>query len=591
MAKMNPPTEIPGTQAGEAQVYHQLETMPDNWVVFHNCWEHYKNKEHYVNYEADFIVLIPELGIVVIEVKDWPHVRIKDGVWQSKGRNEDKEWTSMSRKTSPLNQAFICSKKLTQSLINRGILEKESRSHPEIRSLAILTNCVPDNILTHPATEDSLISRKHHLPLSTLYLCGREELENNLQERLESLFVNKRKKSGIMSENLVREIEAYLAPSLFFRLDFSNFTETMENAAQDLFNILPRLEESSGGIRVDGCAGSGKTEMALREVRRLAGRADVGKKILLLCYNNNLVYRLKRTLRGCKNMKSITISGFHDYCIYNIIIPAGKNELIHYDEQTPYLDEKGWNWIEREAINLPRHDYIFVDEAQDFKHGWWNIIRSMLSSEGKLYIFADTQQDLYGRSHGLPNFPTRIRLTRNLRNSWKIADFSSSVLPGKGNISALPLLGAPVKVSKAADSPEDRAREVERIIRTLKNNKRFHIYNSDIVVLSPWRVSNKRCSLRFCNGLDYAHGTENAEESAARLERCRRRDSRCILADTIKGFKGLESPFVILTDICATDEFRGFRSMDFYAACTRARFGLYIVPTLSGAKMIDSMNV
>ncbi len=588
MSKMNPPFILPGTQSGERQVYHRMEELPEQWIVFHNCWEHYREKEKYVNYEADFIVLIPQLGIVVIEVKDWPHVRIKNGVWQSKGKNENGEWISLSRKQSPLNQAFINSKKLTQSLINRGILENDSRRQPEIRSLAILTNCVPENLLNTPITEDERISKKHHLPLSTLYLCGREELENNLQARIERLFINKRKKSGIMTEELTREIEDYLAPNMFFRLDFSNYTETMENTAQNLFHLLPRLEESTGGIRVDGCAGSGKTEMALREVRRLAAQTEGSKSILLLCYNNNLVYRLKRALKGCKNAKCITVSGFHDYCINSIIIPSAQEQLIRYDGNTPYLDEAGWSWVEQNPTSQPRHDYIFVDEAQDFKPNWWNIIRSRLTEKGKLYIFADENQDLYGRCNGLPDLPTRIRLTQNLRCAWKIAHFSSELLPDL-QMDALPMSGAPLKIGRASDSPEERARQISEIIQKLKTNRFYNIHNSDIVVLSPWRAENERCSLRYCNELDFAHGTENAAETAERHERCRRRDSTRILADTIKGYKGLEAAFVILTDICATDEHRGFRTNDFYVACTRARFGLFIIPTVSGKQMIKKL--
>ena len=142
--------------------------------------------------------------------------------------------------------------------------------------------------------------------------------------------------------------------------------------------------------------------------------------------------------------------------------------------------------------------------------------------------------------------------------------------------------GAPLRWRAASDSPQERAAEVRRAIEELKNHPEYHIRNSDIVVLSPWRASNKRCSFPFCPELDYADGTENAQETAERHERCRRHDSRRILADTIKGFKGLEAPFVILTDIPAPDEYRGFTAADFYVACTRARFGLFIIPTLSG---------
>lgn len=584
MARMYPYHLTYKPQNGELQVYQQLQQMPDDWVAILNHREHSKRDNHYVNYEADFIVLIPGLGIVVIEVKDWPLVRLHNGEWQGKEKEEDKEWTGLGHKKSPLNQAFLCSRKVIQGLVHRGILPEDSRQQPEIRALAVLTNAVPPDLCENTSEEDKSISHKTHVPLESLYLCGREALEHHLQERIESLFVYRRRKGSLMTEELVREMEEYFAPNLLFRMDFSNYTETMANAAPDLFRLLPRLEESRGGIRVEGCAGSGKTEMALREVRRLAAQLpqESNRSILLLCYNNALAYRLRRGIRGCRGASHITIAGFHDYCIDRIIRPAGRDELIRYDEQTPYLDDEGWEWVASGRASLPRHDYIFVDEAQDFKPIWWDIIRSILATDGKLYIFADTRQDIYHRCHGLPDLPTRIRLTQNLRNAWRIATFSHGILPTLLSMSPSLYSGAPLRLRAASDSPEERANEVRRAIEELKNHPEHHIRNSDIVVLSPWRASNQRCSFPFCPELDYADATENAQETAARHERCRRHDSPRILADTIKGFKGLEAPFVILTDIPAPDEYRGFTAADFYVACTRARFGLFIIPTLSG---------
>lgn len=584
MARMYPSHLTKEPQHGELQVYQQLQQMPDDWVAILNHREHSKRNNNYANYEADFIVLIPGLGIVVIEVKDWPFVRLHHGEWQGKAKEEDEVWTGLGYKQSPLNQAFLCSRKVIQGLVHRGILPEDSRQQPEIRSLAILTNAVPPDLCENTSEEDKSISHKTHVPLESLYLCGREALENHLKERIESLFVYRRRKGRLMTEALVRELEEYFAPNLLFRMDFSNYTETMANAAPDLFRLLPSLEESRGGIRVEGCAGSGKTEMALREVRRLAALLppESDKSILLLCYNNALAYRLRRGIRGCRGAAHIIIAGFHDYCIEHIIRPAGRDDLILYDEQTPYLDDAGWEWVASGKAALPRHDYIFVDEAQDFKPIWWDIIRSILPPGGKLYLFADTRQDIYHRCHELPDLPTRVRLTRNLRNAWRIATFSHGILPTLLSMSPSLYSGAPLRLRAASDSPEERANEVRRAIEELKNHPEHHIRNSDIVVLSPWRASNQRCSFPFCPELDYADATENAQETAARHERCRRHDSPRILADTIKGFKGLEAPFVILTDIPAPDEYRGFTAADFYVACTRARFGLFIIPTLSG---------
>ena len=70
-----------------------------------------------------------------------------------------------------------------------------------------------------------------------------------------------------------------------------------------------------------------------------------------------------------------------------------------------------------------------------------------------------------------------------------------------------------------------------------------------------------------------------------------------MLGTTIKSFKGLESDYIILTDVDEPkDEDRNpLRSNDFYVACTRAKLGLYIIPkTLQGyeyAKKFASISV
>ena len=61
-----------------------------------------------------------------------------------------------------------------------------------------------------------------------------------------------------------------------------------------------------------------------------------------------------------------------------------------------------------------------------------------------------------------------------------------------------------------------------------------------------------------------------------------------IFASTIKSFKGQESAYVILTDIIGLGESKGFDLKELYTACTRARYGLYIVPTTSGSALVNS---
>lgn len=102
---------------------------------------------------------------------------------------------------------------------------------------------------------------------------------------------------------------------------------------------------------------------------------------------------------------------------------------------------------------LPPYDYIFVDEAQDFKPEWWEVVRQCLAPQGRLYVFADANQNIYNHADALPELPTRVRLRRNLRNPQEIARFSAAMLPEHERMQPLPFCGSPVQVAEGSDDP------------------------------------------------------------------------------------------------------------------------------------------
>ena len=89
MARLYSRIPVQKMQRGERMVYDAMASLPADWVVFHSCKEDYMDGSYYVHYEADFVVLVPERGIVVIEVKDWPQIQVVNGRWQSRQREQD----------------------------------------------------------------------------------------------------------------------------------------------------------------------------------------------------------------------------------------------------------------------------------------------------------------------------------------------------------------------------------------------------------------------------------------------------------------------------------------------------------------------
>lgn len=587
MAQMYPRQVYERAQSGEKLVYEALRTLPQDWVVFHNRDIEYQIGAKHIHYEADFVVLVPHHGVLVIEVKDWTFVRITDGEWEFKGHRPGEPWHKFSKK-SPLNQANEAARKLFKTLRYCGILPKEDADCPKLRSLAVLTNAVPPN-LADSSTADADISKSTCLALDSLYICGKAALQDGLQKRIMQLFRGDQLGRGQhMTEEMQRRITQYLAPSTVLHLDLGSYLQEMERASANLFSWLPALSASTGDIRVDGCAGSGKTIMACREAARLAAELprDGEHRILMLCYNLHLADFLREQEEVARQTDIITISNFHLFCTEHLLRATGNGDVLPAEERGNTLTEDVMARIDTVLPTLPRYDYIFVDEAQDFHAEWWKIIRALCKDTGRIFLFVDEYQDIYRRKENLPIPAVRLRLTTNLRNTAEIADFTAAMVPEPAHISAMNLHGAPVQTAPPSDDPQVRARYVRDFIEQLRMNAAIDIPNNEIVILSPWKSSRAGCSISLIGGIDAAPENETPTEKHARYLRWRQTDSPTILGETIKAFKGLEASYVIVTDIPEETDNRIFTLADLYTACSRAKYGLYLVPTVKGAELV-----
>lgn len=574
MAQLHSRVPVQNMQRGERLVYEAMAQLPQDWVIFHSCKEDYLEDDRYIHYEADFVVLIPERGIAVIEVKDWPQVHIVNGVWESR-RHDSDAWKSHTH--NPLEQANIALQKIMRSLTRCGCLPKAPNRWPEHRHMAILTQAVP------------VAENSGNIPFDSLYLCGTDSLKE-LQQRIESLFILGQAER--MSARRVQKVADMLAPSVHFELSLSNYLQEMDMAAANLLELLPTLYESSGGIRVEGCAGCGKTVIACAEAARLAALAphDGKPHVLMLCFNHAMADELLLHPLLAEQGESILVSTFHDFCIRHILNPRGFGHMVNYTGQGDRLPDEAIRKIKELLPELPHYDAIFVDEAQDFRSSWWQIIQGLLVAGGKFYIFADKNQNLYDRYNQMPELPTRVHLNHNLRNARQIAGFSRAMLPQEEqNGDILPMTGAGVTITPAADTPEERAGLVRNIIHQLMESDK-KVSPRDIVVLSPWRTTHARCCLNLVPELATAPADESPDQAATRRFTCRKHDATQIFASTIKSFKGQEAAYIIVTDVIGLGESRGFDMKELYTACTRARFGLFLVPTSTGKALAESFS-
>lgn len=548
---------------GERIVYEFLrDNLPDDWIVIHDLWRYFfqHNRKQYANYETDFIVLVPNKGLLVIEVKNVRTLWVESGQWMfldEQGREKP-----LGSYISPVQQAYLGSKRLMDCLSYRFDV-----NHVEFRSLAILLQQRRDDVGLPQGLDDMMVF-------------GIEEMQDNLQQRIESLFIN----GHAFAREQMEAIRAYLVQTIQYEKNLRSHASMLDMASETLTRTLYLLENSTGGIRVDGCAGSGKTLMAASEVKRIGKRIlqnEGQERILLLCFNRHLAHNLREQksiykLRQADIVYANTFARFCDDVLtpLNLTIDWRKaeSEVAAYTRQLREQIAQNWQF-----------DYVFVDEAQDFHPSWWPLVKQALRPNGKLYLFTDTNQSLYGHKNTVPEPPTRITLHHNIRNSKDIATYSHTLLPPGTTVYALPLNSQKVHILPGSDNVDTRAAKASKLVSEL-----LQTYSArDIVVLSPWKKAEKSSLCRI-PGVAGAQPGEQPEQSLARHERWHRNEH--VLGESIRAFKGLESLIVILTDIPALGETPAFSLNDFYVACTRARVALYIIPTLTGEPFVREVQ-
>lgn len=526
---------------GEGAVFHTLEKMPADWVIFHSVpivLPPTKDKENAC--ELDFVILVPGKGILCLEVKNWSEQTVA-----SKAEGGE---LPPHVKANNSKEIFV------DWLAGQGLV----RSWVEYRSAVVMLHAYAEQMADDP-----------------LYLCGQDAWK---PERLQDFILSQFQTDKGFSHKDLMKVRGLLTESQEYRISLEDYHARLNRATAHLENILPMLEESEGHISVTGGAGTGKTFMAKREAVRLAA---AGQRVLFLCFNKNLAICLRQEPDVAEQIATgkLTLNNYHAFCSERLPNPFYQGEL----------GTQGMNTL-GEALAAEPYDAIFVDEAQDFQADWWLVLGCALKEGGRWYIFYDERQNLYGdgqtpvEENGMPETPIRLRLRTNLRSSEQIAKYGAR-LRRDPDPDTLHLKGPEVKRLPAVKDPAARAAKVQELVDSLLKGEQKQIFapkRHQIVILSPWRREKDRSCARYLSGINASSDeTHRVPELAAARYRntILNPNAKEILYETIKSFKGLESDFIILTDVPAADSHPGFTTADYYVAVTRARYGLYIVPS------------
>ena len=290
-------------------------------------------------------------------------------------------------------------------------------------------------------------------------------------------------------------------------------------------------------VVVRGVAGSGKTLVAMAAARRLAA---AGERTLMLCFNVPLGEHLAAAADG------FAVRTFHALCL-ELAARAGLAERIPAQPTQAFYEDEAPRLLAAALARLPdeRWDAVIVDEAQDFRAAWWGPTRALLRDDaaGRLLCFLDPAQDVYGGAPAATDGFVQARLDYNCRNTARIAGWAGRHV----DVPAKLVPGTPDGDAVAVDTlvGEDEAAMVDAVAAQLRRLLRDEgLAPERVVVLS---AHGRARSAVWRAG----HGRDGLPGAGVRLRALDDADPTAVRFSSVHRFKGLEADAVVLCELAA----------------------------------------
>jgi hypothetical protein len=513
MAEMVPEALPVSSTAGEKRVFAALERLPEDCLVY---YEPVVRRRH-----PDLIVILPEVGVLVIEVKDWrlaelasvtadtvtinrrensvvvPHPRKQARGYMLRLMDECRRHPQVGKLTRNDGRfaggfAFPFCHITVLSNINRSQIEREA---PE------LTRLFPPNVTI---TRDELASWDALDPQA-------------LMARLRACF-DPWWPFPKMTPGQVDILRSVIHPEVILRASETDL------AVLDLRQERNARAIGNGHRIVYGVAGSGKTVLLIARAKLLA--EDSQKRILVLCYNRLLSQHLKIVLSDCRGVKVMT---FHAWGVSSGVEIRDERKNAGFGEKDADFGERLLARLLGEPGLCGQFDAVLIDEAQDWPCSWFQCAKLALKEPdtGDLLIVGDGSQSLYRKRdfswadagiHASGRvINRRFDLDRNYRNTAEILriarPFSIRSTNGTEDMPSLPI--EPDTAIRSGPEPwliqlDDAASEVHYAAGLIETwlrggleigGRHQRIKPSDIAVLYPRRRPDASVST-LCNRLN-----------------------------------------------------------------------------------------
>ena len=516
----------------EKKIFHLIEDIEghEDWYCLHSLGlaDHMYKREG----EIDFLLIGPA-GVLVIEVKGGRIYR-EDGMWKF----ADRYGKVTEKRESPFSQAKSALYSLRAELLQKcGVAFQDHLfgygvAFPDI-SFNIESPEWSGQIIFD--NDDASLPFEQYIARLISYWSGRQKNVQNIEN------------------DTIKELVTYLRGDFetvrSLRSDLKDNEEEVLRLTEEQYFSLDAMAENPRLI-FTGSAGTGKTLLALEKARRNEAK---GIRTLLLCFNSLLAKHLQEIFSVDGESKYVEIKTVHSFLKSHIVkaglsseletlLRAGKLTQL-YKETYPTVFMQAWQDTEQ-------FDELIIDEAQDvlndlyldalnravsggFEQGRWTMF---LDPENQKNLFVQLS---HARLEKLRSSAGVYTLTINCRNTRPIA-VQTEVVSGVKLAKVKKIEGQPVTYLWHVSQQDHAAKVTIAVNDLLKQGAR----PEEIVILSPKKHTSSLAGsgrLRLVKPLyDLANDATGNEAGK-------------IAYSTVQSFKGLERPFVVLTDIEALD--------------------------------------
>src|SRR5262245_27181927 len=433
MARLIPSFMDDRTPPGERDVFNLLASGPDDWVALHSLDLAPWNRN--LRTEIDFVAIVPDTGILCIEVKSHDHVSF-DGY----------RWHPDTIKRSPFKQASD----------GRHIFYRRlSEIAPQFKQIPVVHCCIFPRA-TFELSPNLSVPQWELMDLRTF---GSFNSGNDFCMDLRA-----RMGQSIAADVRITPLRNHLSPSQIetiiklcvpiqkfspdSRDEIRRREEAIEKVLREQQKPVLRLAALNDRLIVFGGAGTGKTLIA-REVAQRA--AEKGRRVALLCYNQLVgdwirqrVEKANPTLPNLVAGRAIRIMAE----MTGVEIPDNPSRD-YWEEQLPQeLEER---LTDPDFKAAAAFDYLVLDEAQDIlaKPRLWQCVTQFLSGgerRGAFALFGDFDHQVLGAREAMQaslaaldeyNRPVHWNLSENCRNypivgstAVRLAGFTDPVYSG-----------------------------------------------------------------------------------------------------------------------------------------------------------------